>query len=254
MRRSLAVISVAVAAVLVGGGLRPAAGPAGRSRDRPERRERLDRARRPTGRRQLRRRRAHDLPRPVRLQPHRPGRPDRPPEHGRDVAPAPVLRQPDDQRDIDRGRSAGRPPRAAPRRQLRLLGPDAVPERRRRPGPVRADLLPRRLAPELRGHPALPARPADDRRQRHGHRALPTDAVAWMCQGMDNLSPAPPNCGGGTVLQIRFPDCWDGRNLDSADHKSHMAYTVGGGCPSNYPVPVRCSSSTSATRRSATPG
>jgi hypothetical protein len=68
---------------------------------------------------------------------------------------------------------------------------------------------------------------------------LPTDAVAWMCQGMENPSPTPPNCGGGTlVLQIRFPDCWDGKNLDSPDHRSHMAYTVSGGCPSNYPVPV----------------
>jgi len=68
---------------------------------------------------------------------------------------------------------------------------------------------------------------------------LPTDAVAWMCQGMANRSATPPNCGGDTlVLQIRFPDCWDGKNLDSADHKSHMAYTVSGMCPSNYPVPV----------------
>ncbi len=68
---------------------------------------------------------------------------------------------------------------------------------------------------------------------------LPTDAVAWMCQGMATRSATPPNCGGNAlVLQIRFPDCWDGRNLDSADHKSHMAYTVSGMCPSNYPVPV----------------
>ena len=68
---------------------------------------------------------------------------------------------------------------------------------------------------------------------------LPTDAVAWMCQGMGTPSVAPPDCGGKTlVLQIRFPDCWDGVNLDSADHKSHMAYTVSGICPSNYPVPV----------------
>ena len=56
---------------------------------------------------------------------------------------------------------------------------------------------------------------------------------------MSTLSPTPPDCGGGTlVLQLRFPDCWDGVNLDSADHKSHMAYTVSGVCPSNYPVPV----------------
>jgi hypothetical protein len=68
---------------------------------------------------------------------------------------------------------------------------------------------------------------------------LPTDAVAWMCQGMSTLSTLPPDCGGNTlVLQIRFPDCWDGANLDSADHKSHMAYTIGGFCPSNYPVQV----------------
>ena len=68
---------------------------------------------------------------------------------------------------------------------------------------------------------------------------LPVDAVAWMCQGMSTLSTTPPDCGGGTlVLQLRFPDCWDGVNLDSADHKSHMAYTVSGICPSNYPVPV----------------
>ena len=68
---------------------------------------------------------------------------------------------------------------------------------------------------------------------------LPVDAVAWMCQGMSTLSTTPPDCGGGTlVLQLRFPDCWDGVNLDSADHKSHMAYTVSGFCPSNYPVPV----------------
>ncbi len=26
-------------------------------------------------------------------------------------------------------------------------------------------------------------------------------------------------------LHMRFPDCWDGMNLDSANHKSHMAYS-----------------------------
>jgi hypothetical protein len=68
---------------------------------------------------------------------------------------------------------------------------------------------------------------------------LPTAAVAWMCMGMEIGSTTPPDCGGQTlVLQLRFPDCWDGVNLDSPDHKSHMAYTVGGLCPSNYPVPV----------------
>ena len=38
-----------------------------------------------------------------------------------------------------------------------------------------------------------------------------------------------------------FPGCWDGANLDSADHKSHMAYPSGintGECPSSHPVHV----------------
>jgi hypothetical protein len=26
-------------------------------------------------------------------------------------------------------------------------------------------------------------------------------------------------------LDVIFPDCWDGRHLDSPDHKSHMAYS-----------------------------
>lgn len=38
--------------------------------------------------------------------------------------------------------------------------------------------------------------------------------------------------------QIDFPMCWDGRNLDSADHRSHMAnkWDFGGECPSSHPV------------------
>ena len=38
-----------------------------------------------------------------------------------------------------------------------------------------------------------------------------------------------------------FPNCWDGRNLDSADHRSHMAYKYYDAngvhrCPSSHPV------------------
>jgi hypothetical protein len=42
---------------------------------------------------------------------------------------------------------------------------------------------------------------------------------------------------------IRFPDCSDG-TIDSADHRSHMAYGISqpdGGpkvCPSTHPIPV----------------
>ena len=40
------------------------------------------------------------------------------------------------------------------------------------------------------------------------------------------------------VRQITFPDCWDGKHLDSPDHKAHMAngdHT--GACPKSHPVP-----------------
>ncbi|OAA43439.1 hypothetical protein BBO_04582 [Beauveria brongniartii RCEF 3172] len=41
--------------------------------------------------------------------------------------------------------------------------------------------------------------------------------------------------------QVFFPSCWDGKNLDSADHKSHMSFpSIGdynsGVCPESHPV------------------
>ena len=39
-------------------------------------------------------------------------------------------------------------------------------------------------------------------------------------------------------LNVNFPDCWDGRRLDSRDHRSHMAYSSGLRCPASHPVKV----------------
>jgi len=41
--------------------------------------------------------------------------------------------------------------------------------------------------------------------------------------------------------EVYFPSCWDGKNLDSDDHKTHMAYPAigdfnGGVCPESHPV------------------
>lgn len=53
-----------------------------------------------------------------------------------------------------------------------------------------------------------------------------------------------PTCPRGTRLRmiVRFPDCWDARNLDSADHSSHLAYAWrtrrGRACPPSHPVAV----------------
>jgi hypothetical protein len=48
---------------------------------------------------------------------------------------------------------------------------------------------------------------------------------------------APIKCSTGYMsLHIGFPNCWDGVNLDSPDHKSHMAYPSSGVCPTDHPV------------------
>jgi Domain of unknown function (DUF1996) len=89
----------------------------------------------------------------------------------------------------------------------------------------------------------------------------------WDCAGGAGVrskpSPAPPaRCGivSGMVLMLRpgskkparirlrskthlelrvnFPDCWDGKRLDSPDHKSHMAYSRHFVCPRSHPVKV----------------
>ncbi|KAF1841807.1 uncharacterized protein K460DRAFT_291643 [Cucurbitaria berberidis CBS 394.84] len=62
------------------------------------------------------------------------------------------------------------------------------------------------------------------------------------CSGSDTVAiPKDPKCK--LIRQtIIFPTCWDGKNLDSPDHQSHVAYGQGGGangggaCPSTHPT------------------
>ena len=74
----------------------------------------------------------------------------------------------------------------------------------------------------------------------------PQDAVNYECNNGDGASfnhlptHAQAQAGGCTpgswfVMEVEFPQCWDGVHLDSADHKSHMAYP-NGGCPADHPV------------------
>jgi hypothetical protein len=65
----------------------------------------------------------------------------------------------------------------------------------------------------------------------------------YTCVGSDGTS-APwthsiPNCPAGSDMWmgVEFPQCWDGKNLDSADHRSHMAF-ANDGCPPDHPVPL----------------
>jgi len=47
-------------------------------------------------------------------------------------------------------------------------------------------------------------------------------------------------CPDGIRAQVFFPSCWDGKNLDSPDHTSHLSYPIGayndGMCPPTHPV------------------
>lgn len=64
------------------------------------------------------------------------------------------------------------------------------------------------------------------------------------CTGSDTQAFPTQVCGGGWRVSVHFPSCWDGKNLDSPDHKSHVAYPAsgtfesGGPCPSTHPVRI----------------
>jgi hypothetical protein len=73
--------------------------------------------------------------------------------------------------------------------------------------------------------------------------AQSTRIVSWSCgrRGIER-SATIPTCDtfgrGGLRLQVNFPSCWNGRSLDSTDHKSHLAYPIEGRCPDTHPIAV----------------
>lgn len=49
------------------------------------------------------------------------------------------------------------------------------------------------------------------------------------------------NCSDGLRLEVMFPSCWNGVDLDSDNHKDHMAYpdqTITGTCPEGFETRV----------------
>jgi hypothetical protein len=78
-----------------------------------------------------------------------------------------------------------------------------------------------------------------------------TAIVRWHCQTWESsdgdnpdFSATIPECFEPDRLRmdIFFPNCWNGVDLDSEDHKSHMAYPVNDGgpegthCPDSHPI------------------
>jgi hypothetical protein len=66
------------------------------------------------------------------------------------------------------------------------------------------------------------------------------EAAGWVCGTSTDVMDSPPDCPAGAPLHmlLTFPDCWDGDNLDSDDHRSHVAYSSAGECPPSHPVHV----------------
>lgn len=63
------------------------------------------------------------------------------------------------------------------------------------------------------------------------------DMIRFGCASTSLVARSIPDCAVGdqVTIGIVFPQCWDGVNIDSPDHKSHMAY-ASGGCPASHPV------------------
>ena len=80
--------------------------------------------------------------------------------------------------------------------------------------------------------------------KRTSDQSLESQAISYACIDYNNPTAetgALPqkNCPQGLRSQVFFPSCWDGVNLDSPDHKSHMAYPSqmnNGVCPPTHPV------------------
>ena len=73
------------------------------------------------------------------------------------------------------------------------------------------------------------------------------DTIFWLCtsptgDAQTSYGFIPVDCPVGYTItaNVNFPFCWDGVNLDSPDHKSHMSWSVWNGqrsvCPTTHPV------------------
>ncbi|KAL0056539.1 hypothetical protein AAF712_016856, partial [Marasmius tenuissimus] len=59
-------------------------------------------------------------------------------------------------------------------------------------------------------------------------------AITFLCLDFNGVTsrynelPRGKRCPSGIRAQVNFPMCWDGKNVDSPDHKSHVAFPSGG--------------------------
>jgi len=86
----------------------------------------------------------------------------------------------------------------------------------------------------------------DPLRRSQNNNDFAQKAVNIMCifdGGSTQYQGFPPRQCNVMRWEVYFPSCWDGKNLDSPDHKSHVAYPAvgnfdGGVCPESHPVAI----------------
>jgi hypothetical protein len=96
--------------------------------------------------------------------------------------------------------------------------------------------------------PGLRMVAGDPYRSTYNASNIPDQAISFVClNGADPTNNNGPQtafpqtaCPDGLRMQVNFPSCWDGANLDAPDHMAHMAYPEGhpdsGDCPASHPV------------------
>ena len=156
-------------------------------------------------------------------------------------------------RPRQRRREQQRPARRAAGRQRQQRD-----RRQRRRNPARRSARPRSPA-AARGRSCDAAVPAilygDAKQSTNG----PANArPSWTCSGFeDRLTDNYPICPEGSKVERihAFPNCWDGKNIDSANHRTHIVFSdQQGRCPQGFKnVPQlgsRWSTTSRATSRS----
>jgi len=83
------------------------------------------------------------------------------------------------------------------------------------------------------------------REQARNYRQLTYTCMANQgTRSPEHISFPEEPCAVGIMANHRFPTCWDGKNLDSANHQDHVAYPMtgsfesGGPCPDTHPVRI----------------
>jgi hypothetical protein len=96
----------------------------------------------------------------------------------------------------------------------------------------------------LVGDPGLGAEQGSQQQRQLCHRCLGAEynQGGAPCTGTDTKALPKGFCHGGIRTTITFPTCWDGKNIDSPDHRSHVSYPATGtfesvgNCPATHPV------------------